>query len=215
MDNPASFDRQHAIEGALLGTAVGDAIGLPYEGLSRRRASRLLGLPDRHRFLFGRGMVSDDTEHSCMVLQALVASGDDEEAFARHLAGRLRFWLVGLPAGIGLATLRATLRLCVGVPPRHSGVFSAGNGPAMRSAVLGAAINDMDLLRPREWLDNLCEWPRTTRWMQRLARQVAQSRSEESLLRPLRLPVHGVLPRNLLFLIVVLLHALRRLLPPY
>jgi len=32
---------QRAIEGALLGTAAADAIGLPYEGLSRRRARRL------------------------------------------------------------------------------------------------------------------------------------------------------------------------------
>ena len=60
-----------AVLGALLGCAVGDAIGLPYEGLSKRRGIRLLGAPDRHRFLFGRGMVSDDTEHTCMVAMAL------------------------------------------------------------------------------------------------------------------------------------------------
>lgn len=44
-----------AIEGAILGTAVGDAIGLPREGLSRRRAARFYGDELRHRFLFGRG----------------------------------------------------------------------------------------------------------------------------------------------------------------
>ena len=60
-----------AVGGAILGCAVGDALGLPYENLSRRRGVRLLGEPDRHRFLFGRGMVSDDTEHTCMVAQAL------------------------------------------------------------------------------------------------------------------------------------------------
>ncbi|MBK8478230.1 MAG: ADP-ribosylglycohydrolase family protein [Opitutaceae bacterium] len=42
----------------MLGTAVGDAIGLPYEGISRQRAARLFGPPDRHRFVVGRGMVS-------------------------------------------------------------------------------------------------------------------------------------------------------------
>jgi ADP-ribosylglycohydrolase len=41
------------IVGCILGTAVGDAIGLPYEGLSRRRAAKLLGQPDRHRFFYG------------------------------------------------------------------------------------------------------------------------------------------------------------------
>ena len=52
------------IVGSILGTAVGDAIGLPYEGMSKRRGVRLLGEPTRHRFFFGRGMVSDDTEHT-------------------------------------------------------------------------------------------------------------------------------------------------------
>ena len=135
-----------AVVGAILGTVVGDALGLPYEGLSRRRGIRLLGEPDRHHFFFGRGMVSDDTEHTCMVAQALIASGADPDAFARHLARRLRWWLLGLPAGIGWATLRATLKLWCGFGPGRSGVFSAGNGPAMRSAVLGAAVDDLPRL---------------------------------------------------------------------
>ena len=139
--------RSSAVVGAILGTAVGDALGLPYEGLSPRRAQRLLGKPDRYRFLLGRGMVSDDTEHACMAMQALMAAGHDVHRFTHGLAWRLRFWLLGLPAGIGLATLKATLRLWLGIPPERSGVFSAGNGPAMRSAVLGAMIDDLDLLR--------------------------------------------------------------------
>lgn len=138
--------RRSAILGSLLGTAVGDALGLPYEGLSRRRAKRLLGPPTRFRLLPGWGMASDDTEHACMTMQALIAAGDDADEFARQLARRLRLWLLGAPAGIGLATLKATLKLWAGVPPSHSGVFSAGNGPAMRAAVLGAAIDDLGLL---------------------------------------------------------------------
>src|SRR5215468_2973121 len=133
--------------GSLLGCAVGDALGLPYEGVSRRRGIRLLGPPDRHRFLLGRGMVSDDTEHSAMVLQALCAAPRDPDAFVRSFASHLRWWLLGLPAGIGLATLRATVSLWLGFGPQRSGVFSAGNGAAMRSPVLGAAIDDLALLR--------------------------------------------------------------------
>src|SRR5438128_2167041 len=80
------------IAGVILGTAVGEALGLPREGLSRRRAARLFGDPPlRHRFLFGRGMVSDDTEHTCMTSQALLHAADDVDAFARSLAWRLRF----------------------------------------------------------------------------------------------------------------------------
>ena len=59
---------KQALVGTILGTAVGDAIGLPREGLSPARARRLFGDPPlRHRFLLGRGMISDDTEHTCMV----------------------------------------------------------------------------------------------------------------------------------------------------
>jgi len=78
------------ITGAMLGCAVGDALGLPYEGLTKRRGIRLLAEPDRHRFLFRRGIVSDDTEHTCMVGQALCASPTDASIFATQLARRPR-----------------------------------------------------------------------------------------------------------------------------
>ena len=299
------------IVGSILGTAVGDAMGLPYEGLSRRRATRLFGAPDRHRFLFGRGMVSDDTEHTCIVAQSIIASRGDVDAFQRQLSWRLRLWLLGLPAGTGLATLRAILRLWIGFSPGKSGVFSAGNGPAMRAPIIGAAIDDLGLLRrlvrvstrithtdakaeygalavalasrmarqnetvagsdflsvpvsihawlsnqrdfraavtqvvecggdtdstgavvggivgaavgrtgiPPEWIDGLCEWPRSVRWMERLATQVESALRPDALadvpVRPIGLPAYGVLLRNLFFLTVVLYHGFRRTLPPY
>jgi len=85
-------------------------------------------------------MISDDTEHAAMTAQALLASGDDDGAFARSLAWRLRGWLAALPPAIGWATLRAIVRLWIGVPPWRSGVRSAGNGPLMRAPILGAAL---------------------------------------------------------------------------
>jgi len=347
------------ILGSLLGTAVGDALGLPYEGLSRRRAKRILGPPDRYRFLFGRGMVSDDTEHTCMVAQALLASGGDVDSFYRSLGWRFRFWFLGLPAGIGMATVRAILRLWVGIPPQRSGVFSAGNGPAMRAAILGVAVDDRSVLRdlvrassrithpdpkaeygafavalaahlahagptvspeeflrhlrasfendpeseaflallsaaaasanerqsteafadslglsrgvsgyvchsvpiaihawfthprdyraavtsviqcggdtdstaamvggivgaavgregiPADWLKNLIEWPRSVAWMERLAERLDSCSRPMSKSRPVPLSVWALPARNLLFLLVVLVHGFRRLLPPY
>jgi ADP-ribosylglycohydrolase len=133
----------------MLGTAVGDALGLPREKISRQRASKLFGDPPlRHQFLFGRSMVSDDTEHTCMTGQALLRAPDDAQAFARSLAWRLRFWLLGLPAGTGLATLRAIGKLWLGFPPSCSGIWSAGNGPAMRAALLGVCLGrDRERLR--------------------------------------------------------------------
>lgn len=139
--------RNGKIAGSILGTAIGDAIGLPYEGLSRRRGVKVLGIPDRHRLLFGYGMVSDDTEHTCIVAQSLIAAGGNVSKFQHQLAWRFRFWLLGLPAGVGFATLRSIVRLWLGFSPNQSGVFSAGNGPAMRAAILGVAIEDPVKLR--------------------------------------------------------------------
>ena len=131
-----------AVAGCILGTAVGDALGLACEGISKRRQRRMFPSVDRYHLLFGKGMCSDDTEHTCMLAQAIIVSGGDEEIFARDFAWRLRWWLVGLPAGIGLATLRAIVKLWLFVPRGWRGVHSAGNGPAMRSALLGVCFAD-------------------------------------------------------------------------
>ena len=127
----------------LLGGAVGDALGLPREMLSARRARRVFGGPPlRHALLLRRGLCSDDTEHACMTAQALLASGGDPQGFVRSLAWRLRGWLLGVPMGIRPATAKAIVRLWLGFPPTRSGVYSAGNGPAMRAGVLGVYAAD-------------------------------------------------------------------------
>lgn len=133
-----------SITGCILGTAIGDALGLPYEGISRERQSRLLGSPNRYRFFLGRGMFSDDTEHTCLVAQAMISTHTDVDAFAKNLANRMRWWSATLPAGIGRATLRACFKLWLGYSPKNAGVFSAGNGPSMRSALLGIAFDDIN-----------------------------------------------------------------------
>ena len=132
--------KEKAYVGCLLGTAVGDSLGLPYEGISPRRGSRLFPDVGRHHLLFGKGMVSDDTEHACLVAQSLVRSRGELKEFERQLARSLRWWLLGVPAGVGLATLKSILKLWIGFPPNRSGTFSAGNGPAMRSPIIGVAM---------------------------------------------------------------------------
>jgi ADP-ribosyl-[dinitrogen reductase] hydrolase len=123
--------------GCLIGTAVGDSLLLPAEGLSRATIARRFPGPLRQRLMFGRGMVSDDTEHAFLTTQALLAAGDDADRFAHALARRLRWWLIALPGGCGMATGKGLLRSWLGFRPARSGVRSAGNGPAMRSAIIG------------------------------------------------------------------------------
>lgn len=131
-------DLGKVFENVLVGTAVGDALGLPAENLSPQRIKRWWCGEWRMRLLFGRGMISDDTEHTLMVAQALLEAPRDATAFQKALAWKFRWWLAGLPGGVGLATAKACLRLWLGVPASRSAVNSAGSGPAMRSAIIGA-----------------------------------------------------------------------------
>lgn len=129
---------QDNLRAVLLGTAAGDALGLPAEGLSPETIHRRWKGLWKMRLVFGRGMISDDTEHAVMTAQALSNSKGDPLVFQRGLARRLRLWFACLPPGIGLATARSCIRLWLGVSPEKSGVWSAGNGPMMRSPIIGA-----------------------------------------------------------------------------
>ncbi len=144
--------RRRRVEGCLLGTAVGDALGLPCEGLDPRVIQRRFTPLNRFRLVGPWGFVSDDTEQSALVAQSLahgfaaVGVDDDDEieravdiatrVFRRALLG----WFWRLPFGVGLATIRAAFKLTLGL--KNSGVSSAGNGAAMRSGVIGAIFAD-------------------------------------------------------------------------
>jgi ADP-ribosylglycohydrolase len=60
MDQDAGV-RADRVVGVLFGTAVGDALELPLEGLSARAIARRFGRIDRYRLLGRWGFVSDDT----------------------------------------------------------------------------------------------------------------------------------------------------------
>lgn len=147
MTSTGDIDLRDRLTGLLLGTAVGDAIGLPREGLPPARARRRFGPELRNALVLGRGMVSDDTEHALLVGQALLRSGAEPAGFSRALASGLRRWFAGLPPALGWATLRAMVRLSVGLRAERSGVWSAGNGPTMRAPILGACLHRDDARR--------------------------------------------------------------------
>ncbi len=136
------------VHGLLLGAALGDVMGLPYEGLSRVRIAR--HLPPRPRdetsallalwhplvpsFTCpdGEGRVSDDTEQLVLLGEAMLGARSMEHVVSRFRRALLQ-WVARLPFGIGFGTLRAACRLVVG----SSGSSSAGNGAMMRAPVLG------------------------------------------------------------------------------
>lgn len=124
--------------GILIGTAIGDSVGLPAEGISRQRNHKIFRHQWHQRLLWRYGMISDDTEHTIFVAQCLIAHPNSSEKYVRRLAWCLKWWLISLPAGVGLATLKSIIKLWLGFNPRCSGVDSAGNGAVMKSAIIGA-----------------------------------------------------------------------------
>ena len=139
MQTTASYD---ALEGCLLGAGVGDSLGLVRENLSAHRAASLYGKrPLPQRMLFGRwGFFSDDTEHVYMTAVAF-RQAENIEQFRTLLAGQLRHWIKLLPVTAGSATVRSCWKLSMGVSSQKSGICSAGNGAAMRTAIIGAAFD--------------------------------------------------------------------------
>lgn len=144
----SSIRKKDKIVGCLLGTAAGDSLGLPCEGLSKRRLKKIYSEIKGHSFFFNKGMISDDTEHTVMVAQALLETDGNVKSFIKNLSWKFRFWFLSLPAGIGMATLKSCIKLCLGWSGDKSGVFSAGNGPAMRSAIIGVIYgNDKEKMK--------------------------------------------------------------------
>lgn len=125
---------------------VGDAMGLPYEGLTSRTREIVYKDIFRFHFLRGKGFVSDDTDHMLLTLRAFLST-ETSEQFTSQLAKNLQKWLLTLPPGVGFGTLKALSKLWLGRKPSRSGSNSAGNGPCMRATILGALLaEDTDRL---------------------------------------------------------------------
>lgn len=109
---------------------------------------------DRFRLLGSVGFVSDDTEQTALVAQSMCRHPNDLNLCVRDFRRALLGWFLRLPWGIGLATLRACLRIAVG--RKRSGVMSAGNGSAMRSGIIGVFFA-FDPAERTRWVQALSE----------------------------------------------------------
>ena len=139
-------------KGTLLGCAVGDALGAPLEGLSAEAIKKRYGLvTDFIDERFGAGMVTDDTQMTITLAQAIMEMGRFTENHAAFKFGR---WMeasdkgVKEARGVGMASATACRRLYQGVSPEESGVDSAGCGAAMRTSPLGLRYyHDLETLK--------------------------------------------------------------------
>lgn len=138
--------------GALLGLAIGDALGMPTQLLSRdeivaRYGPVLTGFepaPPGHPIAAGMaaGRVTDDTEQAVILGQVLVDGGGVVDP--RELAGRLIAWEAEMRARgsldlLGPSTRRALADLLAGGDIATTGRYGDTNGAAMRIAPVGIA----------------------------------------------------------------------------
>ncbi len=142
-----NMDKEKSFIGCITGCAVGDSLGLPFEGLSEKRIKKMFKTIDEHHLLLKKGMISDDTEHSIIVMKSLIYSKGDKALYISKMSKLLRKWFILLPPATGKATAKACLKLLIGISPLKSGIFSAGNGSAMKSAMLGVYFDDIDKIK--------------------------------------------------------------------
>jgi poly(ADP-ribose) glycohydrolase ARH3 len=132
-DSPPAPRVEDAAAGALLGTFVGDALGMPWEGSAAERIPERLEMFDDR---LGSGTYTDDTQMMIALAESLLRCDvvDEEDlasTFVVHHDPR---------RGYGSGTTRVLELLRQGVPVDHAaarvfdGRGSLGNGAAMRIA---------------------------------------------------------------------------------
>jgi ADP-ribosylglycohydrolase len=146
-------------------------------------------------------------------MSAALESGAAVQDFAETL---------GLSRGISGYILH-TVPICLYTWLRHGDDFRGGVETVIRlggdtdstaaivGGLLGARLGPQAI--PREWLNGMADWPRTAAWIDRLAQRLALAMDGDGVVRPLPLFWPGLLPRNLLFICIVLMHGLRRSVP--
>jgi ADP-ribosylglycohydrolase len=84
---------------------------------------------------------------------------------------------------------------------------------AIAGALAGATVGAEKI--PESWLQGIIDWPRSVRLLRTVADRLGDQLRSGHPLGEVSYPWLAVLPRNLLFLLVVLFHGFRRLAPPY
>jgi ADP-ribosylglycohydrolase len=146
---------------------------------------------------------------------ASAASGADTAAFADS---------VGLSRGVSgyiYHTMAAVVHEWLIRPRDFRGAVTAiialGGDTDTTAAILGGIIGagvGKDGI-PGEWIDGICDWPLSVGWIERLSWALHESLRDEKPVGPPALFYPFVAARNFAFLLIVLAHGFRRLLPPY
>ena len=142
--------------GAFYGLALGDALGMPTQSLSREQVRMQFGaitaLQDAHADQpiapnMPAGSITDDTEQAILVGELLVEGQGRIDP--QVLAQRLIDWEAAMRAKgsqdlLGPSTKRAIEMILAGHTPQESGRYGTTNGAAMRITPVGIAADIRD-----------------------------------------------------------------------
>jgi ADP-ribosylglycohydrolase len=159
------FDRAM---GAMLGVAIGDAMGMPTQTLTRGQILRSYGhvtgfrdaVPEQPVSAgLAAGTITDDTEQSLLLARLLIDGHGriDEERWAKALLDWERSTRArGLNDLLGPSTKRAIDALLRGVAPSETGRLGTTNGAAMRIAPVAIAVTPEPLARLVDAVEQAC-----------------------------------------------------------
>lgn len=143
--------------GCLYGQAIGDALGLGSEFMSKNEVKKNYPnglknydqiIQDDHRRRWAKGAWTDDTD-----IMLCILNGYDNEAFNLHrVASNFKDWFNGTPMGIGNHTFKVLCmadyveqpEMCSKLWWELSRQQSAANGALMRTSVVGLAKTNIE-----------------------------------------------------------------------
>lgn len=138
---------QNRFRAAILGLAVGDALGFPLRGVPPAALARLDGLAEdfapRPRGRFAKGQFSDDTQ---LMLAAAESAVLEKKVDGRSVGAHLAWlWREGVLLQPPLSLAEAAERLCRGVPWMSAGAPLGVKDPSALSRGVVAGLWDAEL----------------------------------------------------------------------
>jgi ADP-ribosylglycohydrolase len=180
-------------------------------------AARGQGAPDIGQIISIMRALSPENEWQTRLsqIESCLKAGDSVADFVFSLG--LKSGVTGYSLHVVPVALYAWLRHWSDFHSALTSAIERGGDTDTVGAILGALCGTTTGTKgiPAEWIHDMWEWPRSCRFMEHLGKRLAEQKCSRACLGPVRYFWPGLIPRNLLFLAVVLAHGFRRLAPPH
>jgi len=158
---------ENRIRGVLIGTALGDAMGMPTEYWTQAMIDEVFPegvkkfYPTQSQDFFGRtmraGEITDDTANTMLVLDTLVESKG--RFSTEKYINKLIEWKNSMPTSalvIGPSTAKALELIAKGVSMKITGKYGTTNGSAMKVSPIGIVSDYKHLEELADEVESLC-----------------------------------------------------------